>query len=194
MLVAVSFIAGYLIGSFSSAIIVCRMLGLGDPRLSGSGNPGTTNVLRLGGKRAAALTLVGDVLKGTLPVAAVHQISGDPVVIAAVALACFLGHLYPLYYGFKGGKGVATAIGVYLGIDLILAGGVIAAWLGIAGVTRIASLSSLMSMLVAPGLAWTLAKDDPIILASIVIFLFVCATHTSNIKRLLAGEESKINL
>ena len=105
---------GYLLGSLASAIIVCRALGLPDPRTGGSGNPGATNVLRLGGKKAAALTLLGDVLKGVVPVLLAKALSADPLTWSAAALGAFLGHLYPLYFGFRGGKGVATSIGQVL--------------------------------------------------------------------------------
>ncbi len=194
MLAVIFAAAGYLFGSISSAIVVCRIFGLKDPRQSGSGNPGATNVLRLGGKRAAMLTLVGDVLKGTLPVAVAQQLIEDPLVVAVTALACLLGHLFPVFFGFKGGKGVATAIGVYLGIDPLLGCGVIALWLAVAGVTRISSVSSLTSMMLAPVIAWRISQDIPVIVASAAIFALVCVSHADNIKRLIAGNESKIKL
>ncbi len=108
--------AGYLLGSLSSAIIICRLLGLPDPRGQGSGNPGATNVLRIGGKKAAAATLIGDMLKGLIPVLIAKLLGASLAIQALVAIAAFLGHLYPLFFGFKGGKGVATALGVLLGI------------------------------------------------------------------------------
>lgn len=185
---------GYLIGSISAAIVVSRMLGISDPRQSGSGNPGTTNVLRLGGKKAAAITLLGDVLKGTLPVAAAATVATDAHVIALTALGCLLGHLYPLYYGFKGGKGVATAIGVYLGMAPLIGLAVIALWLAVAGITRYSSAASLSAMAAAPVLAGVISGDAWLVAAAAVIFTLVAFSHKDNIRRLLAGKEDKINL
>ncbi len=194
MLALVFAIVGYLFGSISSAIMVCRMMGLGDPRQSGSGNPGATNVLRLGGKPAAIFTLSGDVLKGILPVVVAALAVDDSLVVAAAALGSFLGHLYPLYFGFQGGKGVATAIGVYLGIDLLVGFGVIAIWLAVAGLTRLSSVSSLTALLLAPVIGWLVVRDVSIVVVAALIFVFAAIMHRSNIVRLLAGEESKIKL
>ncbi len=194
MLALVFAIVGYLFGSISSAIMVCRMMGLGDPRQSGSGNPGATNVLRLGGKPAAIFTLSGDVLKGILPVVVAALAVDDSLVVAAAALGSFLGHLYPLYFSFQGGKGVATAIGVYLGIDLLVGFGVIATWLAVAGLTRLSSVSSLAALLLAPVIGWLVVRDVSIVVVAAVIFVFAAIMHRSNIVRLLAGEESKIEL
>ena len=109
-------LGGYMFGSISTAIIVCRLMGLPDPRTEGSKNPGATNVARLGGKKAAALTLAGDMLKGLIPVLIAQYLQMSPVILAATALAAFLGHLYPVFFGFQGGKGVATALGVIYGL------------------------------------------------------------------------------
>jgi hypothetical protein len=109
-------LGGYLFGSISAAIVVCKLMGLPDPRTEGSRNPGTTNVLRLGGKKAAILTLAGDMLKGLLPVLIARALHAGPEVQAVTALAAFLGHLYPVFFGFQGGKGVATALGVFFGL------------------------------------------------------------------------------
>lgn len=185
---------GYLIGSISAAIVVSRMLGVSDPRQSGSGNPGTTNVLRLGGKKAAAITLLGDVLKGVLPVAVAATVAADAQVIALTALGCLLGHLYPLYYGFKGGKGVATAIGVYLGMAPLIGLAVVALWLAVAGITRYSSAASLSAMAAAPVLAGVISGDAWLVAAAAVIFTLVAFSHKDNIRRLLAGKEDKINL
>ncbi len=185
-------LAAYLLGSLSSAIITCRLMGLPDPRSGGSGNPGATNVLRLGGKKAAALTLLGDSLKGFAPVLAA-VLSGRPEwVIAAVGLAAFLGHLYPLFFGFQGGKGVATAFGVYFGLDWRVGALIAALWVGIAVATRISSLSALVSMGLAPLLVWYFRPQGPLVLMAVVIALLLAWRHRENIQRLLDGEESRI--
>ena len=119
---------GYLLGSISSAIIVCRAMGLPDPREQGSGNPGATNVMRIGGKKAAAITLLGDMLKGLAPVLMAQALNVDPLVLAGVVLAAFLGHLYPVFFGFAGGKGVATSLGVLLGANWVVGGAVLLSW------------------------------------------------------------------
>ena len=141
----------YLLGSISSAIIVCRIMGLPDPRTEGSNNPGATNVLRIGGKKAAAITLLGDSLKGFIPVVICHLLDRSELVFALVGCAAFLGHLYPVFFGFKGGKGVATALGVQFGWSWMIGGAIAAIWLFMAKVANISSLAALVSMLLAPG-------------------------------------------
>ncbi len=185
-------VLGYLAGSLASAIIVCRMLGLPDPRIGGSGNPGATNVLRLGGKRAAALTLLGDVSKGVLPVLAAHGLGLPALIIALTGLGCFLGHLYPVYFRFQGGKGVATAFGAIVALDwrIGVASGLV--WLILAAATRYSSLASLIASLSAPASAWLLTgrMGDVAVLGCIAVFIMW--RHQANIQRLLAGTESKI--
>ena len=193
MQILLSATIAYLVGSVSSAILVSKLLRLQDPRDAGSGNPGTTNVLRLSGKIPAALTLLGDVAKGTLPVVAANAITQDPVSVAIAALAAFLGHLYPVYFRFAGGKGVATAIGAYLGLSLPVCLGVVGVWLTIALISRYSSLSSILAMLSAPFFVWYFGYDEWIIGTAAVIFVFIVSRHIANIKRLLAGEESRIN-
>ena len=143
-------VAGYLFGSISAAIIVCKFMGLPDPRTEGSRNPGATNVARLGGKKAAALTLLGDMLKGLLPVVAAHALHASPTVLAGTALAAFLGHLYPVFFRFQGGKGVATALGVTFGlywpVGLLVSG----IWLVMAVLFRYSSLAALTAVLAIP--------------------------------------------
>jgi glycerol-3-phosphate acyltransferase PlsY len=142
MLIEILVIAGaYLIGSVSAAIITCRIMGLPDPRSSGSKNPGATNVLRLGGKKAAIITLLGDLIKGLLPVLVAQLMQLDMSIIALTGLAAFLGHLYPVFFGFQGGKGVATALGVYFGIAWQAGLLFVAVWLVVASISRISSLS-----------------------------------------------------
>ena len=194
MQILLSAIIAYLVGSVSSAIVVSKLLRLQDPRDAGSGNPGATNVLRLSGKIPAALTLLGDVAKGTLPVVAASTITQDPVAVAVAALGAFLGHLYPVYFRFAGGKGVATAIGAYLGLSLSVCLGVVGVWLTIALISRYSSLSSILAMLSAPFFVWYFGYDEWIIGTAAVIFVFIVSRHIANIKRLLAGEESRINL
>ncbi|HYQ71317.1 MAG TPA: glycerol-3-phosphate 1-O-acyltransferase PlsY, partial [Gammaproteobacteria bacterium] len=146
---------GYLFGSISTAILVCRLMGLPDPRTTGSRNPGTTNVARIGGKKAAALTLAGDLLKGLIPVLIAHALQANATVLAGTALAAFLGHLYPVFFGFQGGKGVATALGVIYGLYWPVGLLTSAVWLVMALVFRYSSLAALTAMLVMPaGFYW----------------------------------------
>ena len=194
MQIFLSLLIAYLIGSISSAIVVSKLLGLPDPRTSGSKNPGATNVLRLSGKGAAALTLFGDIAKGTIPVLAASLVLQDPASVAAALLGAFLGHLYPVYFGFAGGKGVATAIGAYLGLGLPVVIGVGGVWLVVAAISRYSSVSSMLAMLSAPIFIWYFIGDILITGAATVVFIFVVFRHRTNIQRLLAGEESKIKL
>jgi len=184
--------AGYLLGSLSSAIIVCRLLGLPDPRGEGSGNPGATNVLRIGGKKAAAITLIGDMLKGLVPVLIAKLLGADLTIQAAVAVAAFLGHLYPLFFGFKGGKGVATALGVLLGLHWPVGLLTIATWLVIAKVFKISSLAALLAILVTPLYIWLLIPNNSLIIAMLFMGTLLFWRHRTNIKGLLAGSEGKI--
>jgi glycerol-3-phosphate acyltransferase PlsY len=185
-------IAAYLLGSVSSAIIVCRLMGLPDPRSEGSGNPGATNVLRIGGKKAAAITLIGDSLKGVIPMLAAHLMGAGPDLLAAVALAAFLGHLYPVFFGFRGGKGVATALGVQLGLYWPIGLSVAAIWLFMAKVVRISSLSALVSMILAPVLVWVFWPERVLIGAQLIITSLLVWRHRSNIRNLLTGSEDRI--
>jgi len=184
---------GYLFGSISTAIIVCKLMGLPDPRTEGSRNPGATNVARLGGKKAAALTLVGDMLKGFIPVLIAHALQADPTILAATALAAFLGHLYPVFFGFQGGKGVATALGVIYGLHWpvgLLTTGI---WLAMALVFRYSSLAALTAILLTPlGFMWLL-PERPIVIAMVVMTVLLFWRHRSNIANLLNGEEGKIS-
>ncbi|MCB1865781.1 MAG: glycerol-3-phosphate 1-O-acyltransferase PlsY [Chromatiales bacterium] len=190
---AILVVAAYLAGSVSSAVIVSRMLGLPDPRTVGSGNPGATNVLRHGGKKAAALTLVGDFLKGLVPVVVASLFGLDPGELMLVALAAFFGHLYPVFFGFKGGKGVATGLGVLLGLDWRVGLATIATWLAMAAVFRISSLSALVAMGLAPLYVW-LAWRDPYAAAGAVLLTTVLYwRHRSNIRNLLGGREDRFD-
>lgn len=183
----------YLLGSISSAILVSRLLGLPDPRATGSGNPGATNVLRAGSKTGAALTLIGDVAKGWLPVFIVIQLGYYPSwMVGLIGLAAFLGHLYPVFFGFKGGKGVATGLGVLLGLNPLLGLLVILTWLLVAALSRYSSLAALVAVLAAPVYLWLLAPDPWLIAALCVMALFLYGRHYSNIQRLLRGTEPRI--
>lgn len=194
MLVDIALVAAaYLLGSICSAIFVCRLMGLPDPRTQGSRNPGATNVLRIGGKKAAALTLVGDSLKGLLPMLAGHLLGVGPAVLAATGLAAFLGHLYPVFFGFRGGKGVATALGVQLGLYWPIGLSVAAIWLAMAKLVRISSLSALVSMALAPLIVWLFWPEPVLIGAQVLISLLLFWRHRSNIQNLLAGREDRIS-
>jgi len=187
-------LGGYLFGSISTAVLTCRLMGLPDPRTEGSRNPGATNVLRLGGKKAAFLTLAGDMLKGLVPVLIAQTLQASPLILSATALAAFLGHLYPVFFGFQGGKGVATALGVILGLYLPAGLGVAAIWLLMAFLFRISSLSALTAMLLAPVVFWLLKPEPAFISVMIVITLMLFWRHRSNIRDLLSGTEGKIEL
>lgn len=185
-------LAGYLLGSVSSAVVVCRLSGLPDPRSAGSRNPGATNVLRVGGKKAAMITLLGDLLKGLIPVLAARLLGADSMIVAATGLAAFLGHLFPVFFGFQGGKGVATALGVMAGLHWLLGLLVAGTWLLVAAISRISSLSALTAALLAPFYAAWILKD-PIaagLIAMMSALLFW--RHLGNIRRLLAGQEPRM--
>lgn len=180
--------AAYLIGSISSAIIICRLMGLPDPREQGSGNPGATNVMRIGGKKAAAITLLGDSLKGLIPVYAANALELPVELVAATGLAAFMGHLYPVFFGFKGGKGVATSVGVLLGFFWVLGFAFMATWYLIYKLGKISSLSALVASTLSPVFAWFIVGDKTIVAASVVMTAFLLWRHKSNIQRLLAGQ------
>ena len=185
-------LGGYLLGSLSSAVIVARLMGLRDPREVGSKNPGATNVLRYGGKKAAIATLAGDMLKGVIAVLIARWLSTDPVVIGATMVTAFLGHLYPVFFGFKGGKGVATALGAFLGANIWLGLAVVVTWLLMAYITRYSSLSALVATAAAPFYTWYFINDVPHVIAVIVIAVILFWRHRSNIRNLLTGKENKI--
>tara|TARA_R110002167_G_scaffold212050_2_gene416654 strand:+ start:577 stop:1176 length:600 start_codon:yes stop_codon:yes gene_type:complete len=182
---------GYLFGSFNSAILVCKLFKLPSPRSIGSGNPGATNVLRLGGKIPAFLTLAGDLLKGLIPVLLAHLLDYSSLVVALVALAAIIGHIYPIFFGFKGGKGVATLIGVMFGYYWILGIFFAVIWLLVALLTRYSSLSSIIATIAAPIFVYFYAGNN-ICYVFIVMALLVVIRHKDNIQRLVAGTESKV--
>ncbi len=187
-------VLGYLCGSLASAVIVCRIMKLPDPRKQGSGNPGATNVLRLGGKKAAALTLAGDALKGAVPVLLAHLLSDSPVVLASTAVAAIVGHMYPVFFQFKGGKGVATTFGAVAALVYPVALFMGAVWVLTAMATRYASLASLASTVAAPLFALVFIQEPATILALVIIAALLVYRHRENIQRLRDGIESEINL
>ncbi len=189
-------LAAYLVGSLSFAVIVSRAMGLADPRGYGSGNPGATNVLRSGNRAAAVLTLALDALKGFVPVwlavkFGAHFGLGEWSV-ALVGLAAFLGHLWPLFFKFHGGKGVATAAGVLLGLNPLLGLATLATWVIIAALFRYSSLASLVAALFAPFYQLLIWGVQPMLLTIVAMTLLLVWRHEGNIRKLLAGKESKL--
>jgi len=183
-------IVGYLVGSISSAILLCKLLGLPDPRTTGSKNPGATNVLRIGNKFAALAVLFFDLLKGTLPVWWAYLFGLDPWVLGMVGVASCLGHMFPLFFEFKGGKAVATALGVLWPIDFSLGAILIITWITVAKVTKYSSLAAIVTVSFAPLYTWLIKPVYvyPVLMLSILIIW----RHKDNVIRLLKGEEDKI--
>jgi len=184
-------VGAYLIGSLSSAIILCKLAGLPDPRSQGSGNPGATNVLRFGGKKLAATVLLLDIVKGILPVVLAILLGLDETWVAATALAAFLGHLFPVFFQFKGGKGVATALGGFLALSPLLAGAILLSWLIVFKISRISSLSAIIAASLGPVYSLWLIDSINARWIILVIAAMLVARHHGNIKRLLAGEEGQ---
>ena len=198
----IAVVLAYLLGSLSFAVIVSRVMGLKDPRSYGSNNPGATNVLRSGNKKAAIATLLLDGLKGWLPVVLVKWFGKDygleDGMLAAVAFAAFLGHLYPVFFKFQGGKGVATAAGALLGIEWLLGLATLATWLIIAYFTRYSSVASMASAAFAPlfyllgdRVAWH--SERSVLMAIFMIGLLLVIRHRENINKLVSGKESKLS-
>jgi len=184
-------IGAYLMGSLSSAIVLCKLAGLPDPRTQGSGNPGATNVLRFGGKKLAATVLIIDVLKGVLPVVVAELLGLDQAWVAATALAAFIGHLYPVFFQFKGGKGVATALGGFLAFSPSLAGVILLTWLIVFKLSRISSLSAILAASLGPVYSLWLIDSINARWIILVIAIMLIIRHRGNIERLLVGEEGK---
>ena len=180
----------YLLGSLSAAIITCRLMGLPDPRTQGSHNPGATNVLRYGGKKVAVITLLGDCVKGVIPVLLAHAFHVAPLVVALTGLAAFLGHLYPVFFQFKGGKGVATALGILLALAWPVGLAVLITWLVMAQVFKISSLSALTAAVLCPFYMWWLQPQREFLVLAIIMSILLIWRHRSNIQRLLSGNES----
>lgn len=183
----------YLIGSISSAIIVCRLMGLPDPRSEGSLNPGATNVLRIGGKKAASITLLGDLLKGVIPVLVAKWLGLDAFSLIIVALAAFLGHIYPIFFHFIGGKGVATNLGCLLALSWPSGFAWVATWLLVAKVFRYSSLAAIIASLLAPFYIWYFTGEVIYACGIAIMSLFLIYRHRSNIIKLIQGNESKLH-
>ncbi|MBT3136425.1 glycerol-3-phosphate 1-O-acyltransferase PlsY [Alteromonas sp. ALT199] len=180
----------YLLGSLSSAVVISQLFGLPDPRTAGSKNPGATNVYRLGGRIPALLVLVMDILKGTIPVYGSYFLGIEPIMLGIIAIFACLGHIFPLYFGFKGGKAVATAFGAMLPIGLDLAGLLVLSWVVVVFLTGYSSLGALIAVSLAPLFTFLIKPlyTVPVAMLSLLIIL----RHKDNITRLLAGNESKV--
>ena len=180
----------YLFSSLSSAVVISRLFGLPDPRTAGSKNPGATNVYRLGGRIPALLVLIMDILKGTIPVYGSYFLGLNPIVLGVIAIAACLGHIFPLYFGFKGGKAVATAFGAMLPIGLDLAGLLVLSWVVVVFLTGYSSLGALIAVSLAPLFTFLIKPlyTIPVAMLSLLIIL----RHKDNITRLMAGNESKV--
>lgn len=188
----IAIVLSYLIGSLSFAVIVSKFMGMSDPRTYGSGNPGATNVLRSGKKLAAALTLLGDAFKGWVAVFIAIQMQLSTLSIALIAVAVLVGHMWPIFFKFKGGKGVATAVGVLLALSWPVALICAAIWLLMAFGLKISSLAALIATLASPFVALIFVTDQHIMMSICVIAALVLMRHKSNIVNLLSGKESKI--
>jgi glycerol-3-phosphate acyltransferase PlsY len=184
------FVLAYLLGSISSAILVSRLFKLPDPRTNGSNNPGATNVYRLGGALPACLVLIFDILKGTIPVWGAYFLKLEPLELGLIAVAACLGHMYPLFFSFKGGKAVATAFGSLLPIGLSLGGLLIGTWLIIVAITRYSSLAALVAVTLAPLYTWWIKPLYTLPVTFITLLIII--RHRTNIVRLLKGEEPKV--
>lgn len=189
-LILLIIISAYLLGSISSAVLVCRLFRLPDPRESGSHNPGATNVLRVGGKKAAVIVLLCDMLKGTIPVWGSYFLGVTPFLLGVIAIAACLGHIYPIFFHFRGGKGVATALGAIAPIGLDLTGVVMATWLITLLVSRYSSLAALVTVLLAPLYTWMIKPNYTLPVA--MLCCLIVFRHQENIKRLLTGTEPKV--
>ena len=185
-------VLAYLLGSISSAVVIARVMSLPDPREIGSKNPGATNILRYGGKMAAVLTLAGDILKGAIPVLVARALTADAVIITLCGFAAFLGHLFPVFFGFRGGKGVATALGVWFALNLWVGLALLVTWVLMALLFRYSSLSALVASAVAPIYVAWLAPGTPYLVTMVVMSAILILRHRSNIRNLIAGKEAKL--
>jgi len=192
MQTALAIVAAYLLGSVPFAMIASKVFGLADPRTYGSGNPGATNVLRSGNKKAALFTLIGDALKGAVAVIVAQQLGFTDTQIGLVALAVFIGHLYPIFLKFKGGKGVATAAGVLLALDPLLGLAVAGTWIFVAFVSRYSSLAAVLAAVLAPVYQVLMHGGNGTTLVVGIIAMALIGKHWQNLQRLMAGQESKI--
>lgn len=192
MLIYLLPLAAYLFGSISTAVLIARAMGLQDPREVGSRNPGATNILRYGGKTAAVLTLIGDILKGVIPVLIARALTADAVIITLCGFAAFLGHLFPVFFSFRGGKGVATALGVWFALNPWVGLALLATWILMALLFRYSSLAALTASAAAPLYVAWLSPGTPYLATMIVMSAILIFRHRSNIRNLIVGTETKI--
>ena len=185
-------VLAYLLGSISSAVVIARVMGLPDPRETGSKNPGATNILRYGGKMAAVLTLAGDILKGAIPVLVARALTADAVIITLCGFAAFLGHLFPVFFSFRGGKGVATALGVWFALNPWVGLALLVTWVLMALLFRYSSLAALTASALAPLYVAWLSPGAPTLATMIVMSAILIFRHRANIRNLIAGTETKI--
>ncbi len=185
-------VATYLLGSLSSAIIVAKIWRLPDPRSRGSNNPGATNILRIGGKLPALCTLLGDGCKGFVPTLIASQMHLPTWVVGSVMLAALLGHIWPIFFGFRGGKGVATAMGAYLGLAWPVGGSLILIWASVIAISRISSLGAIVATLLTPVVAWFLLQDITLTIFMTIMSAILLYRHKTNIRRLIKGEEKRV--
>ncbi len=188
---SIAIFIAYLFGSISSAIVVCKVMGLPDPRQEGSCNPGATNVLRLGGKKAAIITLLGDVIKGVIPVLAAKLYGLDTLSLCLVAFAAFIGHLYPIFFRFQGGKGVATAFGCLVALSWPVGVALVVTWLLVAFACRYSSLAALIAAVLAPVFTWYFTNLTYTLMVCVMSLLLIYR-HRTNLRKLWEGKESKI--
>lgn len=188
----IGIILSYLIGSISSSIITARVMNLPDPRSLGSGNPGATNMLRTGSKKAAAITLIGDLLKGLIPLLIARWFQVENTYLCLIGLAAVIGHMYPVYYRFAGGKGVATTLGVLIGMQWQLALVWVALWITTAKLTGYSSLAALVAITALPIFSYLFKFSNAVTITCLIIAAFVIWRHRSNINNLISGKESKI--
>lgn len=187
--IALHIIAAYLLGSISSAVLVTRIFTQSDIRQQGSKNPGASNVLRVAGKRAASVVFVIDVLKGAIPVYLGYLFAYSPFVLSLIAISACLGHMYPVFFGFSGGKAVATALGAMMPLDWVLALALVSTWLIVFACTRVSSLAAICTLIMAPILTYFVKPDYT--LAILTLCILIIAKHHSNIARLLERSENK---
>ena len=180
----------YLLGSVSAAIVLSRIMGFDDPRSGGSKNPGATNVMRIAGKKAAFFTLVGDFMKGLLPVLLARLLEADLMVVALTGFAAFIGHCFPLFFGFRGGKGVATAMAATLAFDWVAGAILVAIWLVVAKVFRISSLAAIVAFALVPLAVFWRTQDPAVSLVFVILSAILIWRHRGNIQRLIRGTES----
>lgn len=186
-------VAGYLLGSICSAVIICRLFSLPDPRTQGSNNPGATNVLRIAGKPYAIMVLLADMLKGFIPVIIAYAFGANATILGYVCFAAVLGHVYPVFFKFKGGKGVATALGGLLGVNFLLGSMTLLTWLVVAVISRYSSLAAIVAIVLAPFYSILVHHNLNSFIPLALVTLLVVYKHHANLVRLMDGTEPKIN-